>query len=53
MNDALQQRFNQADYIFISKGENREAVETALSEQGTTVANINGVNPRCLHGRRR
>jgi hypothetical protein len=50
MNYNLQERFNQADAIFISKGENRSTVEMALAAQGTQVADIDGVNPRCLHG---
>ena len=53
MNFNLQQRFNQADAIFISKGENRSTVAMALAAQGTQVADIDGVNPRCLHGSER
>lgn len=50
MNYDLQQRFSNAEAIFVSKGENRQAVEATLAAQGTPVADIDGVNPRCLHG---
>jgi hypothetical protein len=49
MNYDLQQRFNTATNIFISKGENREAVNMALAEQGIVAADIDTLDPRCLH----
>jgi hypothetical protein len=53
MNYELNERINEAEYVLIPKGENRTAVTAALSTQGIAVADIDGVNPRCLHGRRR
>lgn len=49
MSYELQQRYSEAEWVFISKGENRDAVEAALASQGAAVANIDGINPRCLH----
>ena len=49
MSFELKERFDEAEHILISKGENRRAATAALLAQGITVADIDGVNPRCLH----
>lgn len=49
MNYELQQRFADTPNIFVSKGENREAVGAVLMEQGITPADIDGTDPRRLH----
>lgn len=49
MNYNLKQLYDNSDNILLSKGENREPAEAALRARGIAVANIDGLNPRCLH----
>lgn len=47
----LRERYETSDYIFMSKGENRETAEAAMAEAGIDPPDIDGEDPRRLHRR--